>query len=433
MLVPALVATLLSAPPAGAMVSPAPAPAQAPVTGDPRPVGTDRIADIQVHGNTVTDTAQIVASAGVVVGSPFTESTLADVQSRLAHAHRFERIDVLKRFASIEDPSQIALVIIVDEGRVMLWGDDSDQPGLVTKRSGLDLMAQPILSYEDGYGAAYGAQLAWLAPVGRDSRLSMPMTWGGDRRAAAELEIPVSGAVTRLKTGASLSRRTHPFFDASIDRRRVWARAERDLGAPVRVGATAAFESVGLTGDRDRYAEVGVDATVDTRIDPFLPRHAVYVRAAWSRLRFDRAPNAHRSELDTRAYLGAPFHSVVVVRGLAHTSSVPLPLALKPMLGGVASLRGLRAGSEVGDTLVAASAEWRVPLNSPLSVGKVGVSAFLDVASVHDKGRRVYDQQFERGIGGGAWLSAAVFRVNIAVARGVNRGTRVHLTLSSSF
>jgi hemolysin activation/secretion protein len=164
----------------------------------------------------------------------------------------------------------------------------------------------------------------------------------------------------------------------------------------------------------------------DTRIDPMLARNAVYARAAWDHLTFGKAADANRTELEIRGYLGLARQSVLVLRGLRRDSDRPLPPYVSPLLGGTASLRGFRAGSDIGDTLVASSAEIRLPLTSPLNVAKLGVSAFLDVATVYDKGERLRKRQFDRGFGGGVWLSAAFVRLNLYAAHGVGRSTRVH-------
>jgi hypothetical protein len=66
-------------------------------------------------------------------------------------------------------------------------------------------------------------------------------------------------------------------------------------------------------------------------------------------------------------------------------------------------------------------------LTSPLSIGKVGVSAFVDVAKAYDKGQRFGDQKFERGVGGAVWFAAAFLRLNVAVAHGIGGSTRVHI------
>ena len=96
-------------------------------------------------------------------------------------------------------------------------------------------------------------------------------------------------------------------------------------------------------------------------------------------------------------------------------------------------LRGFAAGTAVGDTLVASSVELRLPLTSPLNIGKIGVSAYVDTGTVYNKGQQLSDQTFRNGIGGSLWLSAAFVRANIAVAHGIGSSTRVHVGGSLTF
>jgi hemolysin activation/secretion protein len=102
------------------------------------------------------------------------------------------------------------------------------------------------------------------------------------------------------------------------------------------------------------------------------------------------------------------------------------------MLGGVPNLRGFERGTAVGDTLVAGSVEWRLPLSPPLSLMKFGVAAFVDAGATYDKGRRLADEKLDRSVGGGVWFSAAFIRLNLAVARGFGGHTRVHFGTSLS-
>src|SRR5260221_11372072 len=92
----------------------------------------------------------------------------------------------------------------------------------------------------------------------------------------------------------------------------------------------------------------------------------------------------------------------MAVRLLRQDSDTSLPAYLKPLLGGMDNLRGFHAGSAVGDTLVAMSAEVIVPISSPLEVGKVGVSVFVDRGTGYNKGERFSDQTLKDGYGGGA-------------------------------
>ena len=77
--------------------------------------------------------------------------------------------------------------------------------------------------------------------------------------------------------------------------------------------------------------------------------------------------------------------------------------------------------------------ELLVPLTSPLSFGRIGVSAFVDAATAYDKGSRLRDQEWKQGVGGSVWFSAAFLRVNLAVAHGVGATTRVHVGANVAF
>jgi outer membrane protein assembly factor BamA len=309
-------------------------------------------------------------------------------------------------------------------------------------------MFLPVLKYEDGYGATYGVRLARRGVAGKQSRLSFPLTWGGDKRAAAEFEQPVAGApVDRVMAGISISRRTNPFFEEDDDRVRVWGRAEREVLHGLRLGASGGVQRASFADLTDRFAHASGDVVFDTRVDPLLPRNAVYARASWERLFFDGrwvrlkpdttgrddADASARWELDARGYVGLVGQSVLAVRALRQDANGSLPLYLKPLLGGLATVRGFGAGEAAGDTLVAMSAEVIVPLTSPLEIGKIGVSAFADAGTAYDKGERFADQIVKRGYGGSLWFSAAFLRLNIAVAHGRGTSTRVHVGGNVSF
>src|SRR5262245_18279844 len=127
--------------------------------------------------------------SGLEVGGAFGPTTINEATARLKATKKFERVEVLKRYASIADPSQILIVVIVDEGAVNIeTTGDPDHPTRVVRSHSLKLQWLPIFSYEDGYGLAYGVQLTRRDVAGKDSRLSFPMTWGCDKRAAVEFD-----------------------------------------------------------------------------------------------------------------------------------------------------------------------------------------------------------------------------------------------------
>ena len=95
--------------------------------------------------------------------------------ARLRATKRFERVEVLKRFASIADPTQIVLVIVVDEGPVKIeMTGDPNRPTRVVRSRKSGLMWLPLLSAEDGYGLAYGVRFAIADVFDSHSRLSFP-------------------------------------------------------------------------------------------------------------------------------------------------------------------------------------------------------------------------------------------------------------------
>jgi outer membrane protein assembly factor BamA len=250
------------------------------------------------------------------------------------------------------------------------------------------------------------------------------------------------GVIDRVTAGAVLSRRTNPAFDKDDDRARLFVRGEREFARVLRLGANTGWQRASFEGVADRFTQVAADVVVDTRVDPVLARNAVYARAIFEHLSFGDRPlatpsepggyagyqgSANRMTLDGRGYLGLIGQAVLAGRVLREDSDRPLPPYLQPQLGGMSNLRGFRAGTAVGDTLVTTSAEVILPLTSPIKVGKIGVTAFVDRGAVYHKGERLADQTLLTGYGGSVWFAAAFLRLNIAVAHGVGATTRVHV------
>jgi hypothetical protein len=406
-------------------------------SGVSRTIPADEIvAAVQIHGNVLTSDDEVRRLAGVSPGAAFDAGTLDAVAERLRRAKRFKSVQVLKRFASIADPSQILIVIIVDEGAVHIeMTGDPDHPTRVVRNRLPHVLILPILGAEDGYGGSYGVRLALPNPAGKRSRLAFPLTWGGVKRAAVEFEKSIDGKpIDRVLAGGSVSRIKNLFYDTPDDRARVWLRGERQLIVrSLLVGATGGWQHVSFMGLDDRFVQVGADVVVDTRVDPGLPRNAVYGRAAWEHLQFGGGAVNHttgaanRTDLDGRGYVGLFGQTVFAVRAYRRDSDRPLPAYTKPMLGGMGSVRGFKVGTDIGDTLVTGSAELIVPLGPTLSIGKIGVSAFADTGTVFDKGESIHDQVFKQGYGVGVWMTAAFFRFNVAVAHGKHSSTRVHI------
>src|SRR2546422_9331768 len=111
-----------------------------PLLGQPREV----VADVRIQGNVATPDAEILRLAGVTIGMPVGPETVSMVEERLRATRRFERVEVLKRYASLADASRIILVLLIDEGPVSIekTGDPS-QPTRVVRRRRPNLLFPP--------------------------------------------------------------------------------------------------------------------------------------------------------------------------------------------------------------------------------------------------------------------------------------------------
>jgi outer membrane protein assembly factor BamA len=402
--------------------------AQLQTTGPQAPV-REVVVEVRVHGNQIVAGDEVLEIAGVRIGIPFTETLLEEAAKRLKDSGKFETIEVVKRFASIEDASRILVMIIVSEGPVRIVAGGAGGVPQVRKRSFLgNLMFAPVLEGQDGYGLTYGARVAYPHLLGRNSRISFPLTWGGTRRAGVELDRTFSrGPFTRVEVGGGIQRRHNPAYDEDDDRVYVSARGQRTMG-PVRAGVTGGWQRVEFGALDEEFRSLGGDITLDTRVDPVLPRNALLVTGSAERILFRTGVPVTKMAVDARGYIGLFGQHVLVLHAVREDASGPLPPYLRSILGGWTTLRGFETGVASGDTLVAGSIEWRAPLTSPLRFGKLGVTAFVDWGAAYDHGQTLEANPLRRGAGGSVWFTVASFRLSMAVAHGRGAGVRVHFS-----
>jgi outer membrane protein assembly factor BamA len=393
------------------------------------------IAEIRVHGNHTTPDEEVLRIAGLAQGEPADTATLDAARTRLVQSGRFPSVDIRARFRSLADTSQVAVIVIVSEHPAVQPVDI----GLPTisgpvgrlRRSAMFL---PILDYTDGYGLTYGARASFVNTLGRNGRLSVPLSWGGTRQAALEADRTFDhGPLSRLRGRAGIWRRENPFYRIGETRQEIEGEASRRIGPIVGFGVTGSLANVRFGEIDTRATAVGAFAEVDTRRDPLFPRNAVYARSSVSRLGFGEARDVSRVTHDLRGYLGVIGQTVLAARVHTIDSSGPTPPFANVLLGGAATLRGVRAGSFVGDNLVAMSAELRMPFTSPLRVARTGVTVFYDAGVAYGHDQRWRDRRLERGVGAGLFIAAPFVQLQLDVARGIDRATRVHLTTGVSF
>jgi outer membrane protein assembly factor BamA len=389
------------------------------------------IGEVRVHGNHTTPDADILAIIGDVVGQPATDQLLADVGNKLERSGRFEGVDIRKRFRSIDNPDDVLLMVVVNEVPGIDLLDLTPGPMKKFWSSGMFL---PILRSEDGYGLTYGARASFVDLLGPRSRVSIPLTWGGERQARVQLERSFkAGAIERVSGEFGVSRRVNPHYEIADRRVGYGARIESAPLRWLRVGAGGRNDEVRFGDGEDRVLRVGGDVTIDTRVDPAFPRNAVHATFGLDRVRFD-AGRVNQKKADVRGYVGLFGQTVLAVRALSITSDRELPRYEHNLLGGGANLRGYDAGYKAGDNLAAASAELRIPLTSPLNVGRFGVKAFVDWGTVYGIGDKLSDQQFDdRGIGAGAYFHLTLVSLALDVARSRSGDTRYHFGMGVTF
>jgi outer membrane protein assembly factor BamA len=392
------------------------------------------LGEVRVHGNHTTPDADVLSIAGLTVGTPLTEATLREAADRLRRSGRFDDVDVRKRYRSIENPSDILVIILVAE--VTGISDDDLTPGPMKKFRSLGMWL-PVINYADGYGFTYGARVTFVDTFGQRSRLSFPLTWGGERKVAAEADRTFKrGPFTRVEGSVSLSRRVNPAFDAGDTRREGRARVERAFTSWLRLGGGARITNVRFEEDDDTYVAPGIDLIVDTRTDPAFPRNAVHAVASVEQLRFDGGPDIGRWTADLRGYVGLFGSTVLALRAVNSRADEHLPRYEQALLGGTATLRGFDFGYRAGDNLAAFSAELRVPVTSPINMGRLGVKGFFDAGTVYPWGEKLSDQTLDRGIGGGVFMTWAVLRMGLDVAWPITAPThrpRWHFGLGVTF
>jgi outer membrane protein assembly factor BamA len=395
------------------------------------------VREIRVHGNATVGDEDIIKLAGLTLGQELPPGAIESVEQRLKQSGKFETVEVRKRYRSLTDPSDIAIVLLVHErpGTTSVSGV-LRRPSRPFGRINDRLMFLPIVNYSDGYGFTYGGLLSAKDTLGLGERISVPLTWGGTRRAALEIDRTFkSGPLTRAESSIAIWQRENPHFDIDDRRVELKGRAERRIARLLRLGAQASKSSIDFGAVDDDLWTFGTDALVDTRSDPTFPRNAFVLGAGWNGLHFRSQPTRiDRYNTDARGYVGIIGQAIGAARVQYTRASAHLPDYERILLGGASTLRGFRTGTFDGDRTLVTSAEVRVPITSVLSSARLGVMAFFDAAKAWDFGSRFEDARWHRGLGGGVFLIAPLIKLNLDVAHGLTDGdTRVHLAAGFAF
>src|SRR5688500_3494944 len=249
--------------------------------------GAAVVCEVPVHGNHTTPDARVLEIVGEVVGKPATDALVAEVVDKLERSGQFDSVEVRKRFRSIDNPDDILLMIVVDEFAGVDPLDDYMPPNPVRRFWGSGMFL-PILFSEDGYGFTYGARVSFVDRFGPRSRISIPLTWGGERQARVQAERTFrSGPIDRISGEAGIGRRVTPHYETADRRTSFTARVQRAARRCLRLGAGGGVDDVTFGDLADTIKRFGADVTLDTRVDPAFPRNAVHATFGWERLNFE--------------------------------------------------------------------------------------------------------------------------------------------------
>ena len=400
-----------------------------PATGPP-----ERLAEIRIHGNHTTPDEAVLKVLGLTIGQVVDDAAIAAAAERLRKSGLFESVEIRKRLRSLEPGGDVALVVVVQERPL----PDAAIPGPAVLKPFRRLwnsgMLLPILQFDDGYGFTYGARISAVDWPVRGNRFSVPLSWGGTKRAAFEYERTLlKGPFDRIFATTSASRRTNPFYEIDEEREEVAVDVSKRLGRHVRAAGHAGYAAVKFGATDEHTLTYGAGLTFDTRMDPVFPRNAVFASAGWERLDPDVSAAVNRFDMEARGYLGVFGQSVLAVSVQYAGADGAQPTYARPLLGGADTLRGYEAGSFAGDNRLAGSIELRIPLTSPMGIAKAGMRVFADAGTVWDHGQTLAGSAFRRGLGVGGFVVASLFQMSLDVAAREGGDVRAHFAMGISF
>ena len=173
------------------------------------------VREIRVHGNAAIADAEVLKIAGIAVDAPLGPDGLAAIERRLKASGWFETVEVRKRYRSLTDATDVALVLIVHEKADGHRLDDDRRSRSARSRAGSPAASCSCRSSP--------TRTATASPTARDSapndllglgeRLSVPLTWGGTRRAALGAGTHVQARTLHAALlSAAICQRENPGF-----------------------------------------------------------------------------------------------------------------------------------------------------------------------------------------------------------------------------
>jgi outer membrane protein assembly factor BamA len=378
----------------------------------------ETIAEVLIRGNLRIPDETIARLAGIQVGISAETLTLEDVRQKLLQTGKFEWVRVAKRYRSLARADQVVLLITVKE-----------KPSARSK-----LMFFPILSGSDEYGFNYGVSVAAKDLLGLKEKISMPLTWGGIRRAAIEGEFDLRNPVFRTLTAVGeISRKENPHYKKDDFRKGVQAIMRRRLGR-FEFNVQSGWTGVRFDARGADLAHLGAGVVFDTRQDLNFPRDAVFAGVSYKRLVIlDGGPGYNLYTLDLRGYKGLVGQTIIAGQFLYRGANGRLPDYERPFLGGANTLRGYKAGVFSGDNSASASLELRMPLTPLRKIYHAGIDVFTDSGAIYDHGMPLGSAKFKHSAGLGGYFLIMGFGLKADLAYNMHDAFRLHFSTGFRF
>ena len=376
------------------------------------------LVEARFRGNFTTPDEEMIRLGSIEIGVPADTVSFKDIRQRLLQTGHFESVEVTKRYRSLSSSNKVILLVTVRE-----------------KQSAMSkFMFMPILQGSDEYGVTYGLRTTAKNLLGFKERLSIPLTWGGVRRAALESEFEMHNPfISTLTLGVDVSRKENPHYRTGDFRKGVQAELRRRLKR-FEVNVHSGWTRVDFGPRSSSFVTFGAGLVFDTRQDVNLPRNAFYTGVSWERLQIlDGASGFNRYTLDLRGYKGIIGQTVLAGQFLHRTVDGRLPDYEQPFLGGANTLRGYKPGAFIGDNITTSSIELRMPLTSPRKVYHAGINVFLDSGAVYDYGTSIGNADFKHGAGVGCFFLFMGFGIKADLAYNMHDDFRVHFSTGFRF
>ena len=239
-------------------------------------VAGERITELRVHGNYSVPDADVMALAGVVLGDRLDPDGLEAIAGRLRASDRFDAVEVRKRYTSLSRTDEVALILVVEERPAA--SVTGGRMARVLTAALRQTMFVPILDYTEGNGFTGGGRFTLVDALGERGTVSVPLSVGGTRQAAVEIEKRFDqGLMHALRGGVSASRVENTHFRIADRRSEVWAGAGRQLVGPLSVSAETRWADVRFGPLSDQVATHRLGLAFDTRRHVGFPRDAVFV------------------------------------------------------------------------------------------------------------------------------------------------------------